>query len=515
MNSILLAILLFLIQAPQTQPGSIQGVIVRVGTSTPVAGARVNLGTAQTLTDDSGRFSFREVPPGRYRVGAMHTDYMPAESAQRKGVAGVDVTLAPGQTVSDLVLTMLPKAGVSGRIFDNNRNAVAAASVQALKYSYQDGRRILISVRSAASSNSGDYVLPSLDPGQYVIRAVPQSTNAGETPLPVYYPGTTVASLASAIELPPGLNVNGLDLTLSDARPVRIRGRIVSGGEPVFAVSLTLVPRRGTVSTGSLQRTSVANDGAFEFQRIASGAYDVVASGTIPDGTRLAGSTPVEIGNSDIDDVTVNLQAQVSISGKVSIENEQAGLANLTGLRIQLRREPFIPELLIIIPNVAPDGTFTMAGVTPGEYQLKVTANGFQGYVKSARLGAINALNPPFQIDAKAELDIVLSRNAGSLDSLVTDDARKPFPEATVVLVPEPPERQRFDLYYAVGSNESGVARFRSVAPGDYRLFAWDDVPADAWQDADFLRPYEHLGKSVHVSEGSNQRLDVTVIHWR
>jgi hypothetical protein len=178
---------------------------------------------------------------------------------------------------------------------------------------------------------------------------------------------------------------------------------------------------------------------------------------------------------------------------------------------VELRREPFTQELLILIPTIAPDGAFTLSGVTPGDYELKVNA-GSVAYVKSARFGAIDALNPPFHIDSGAgQLEILISLNSGSLDAVVFDDKQNPIPGATIALVPEPPRRNRFDLYDAKGTDTAGRAHLTGIAPGDYRVFAWDEIPTDAWQDLDFMRPYESRGKLVHISEGNsdNIRLDL------
>jgi hypothetical protein len=150
--------------------------------------------------------------------------------------------------------------------------------------------------------------------------------------------------------------------------------------------------------------------------------------------------------------------------------------------------------------------------VTPGDYQIKVGLAGLGGYIKSARYGAADALNPPFHIDTAGQLDILVSMNAGSLDGIVLDNTQKPFQDATVVLVPDAPRRQRFDLYHAVGSDASGRFRLNGLAPGNYRIFAWDDVPADAWQDPDFLRTYEDRGRPVAITEGSNQNLELRLI---
>jgi hypothetical protein len=158
------------------------------------------------------------------------------------------------------------------------------------------------------------------------------------------------------------------------------------------------------------------------------------------------------------------------------------------------------------------DGTFTFTGITPGDYQLKVNAGRLKGYVKAARFGAIDALNPPFHIGGPGNFEIVVGLNGGSLDAIVRNDAQKPCPDAAVALVPDPPRRQRSDLYYSAASDDSGRLHFDGLAPGDYRVFAWEDVPSDAWQDPDFIRLYEDRGRRVHISEGGRENLELRLI---
>src|SRR5207253_2273749 len=146
-------------------------------------------------------------------------------------------------------------------------------------------------------------------------------------------------------------------------------------------------------------------------------------------GNRLAAHAPVEIGSTDVEGVALVLQPQLTIGGRITLENSLADATGLSmaGARVELRREPFTSELLILLPTVAADGTFTLSGVTPGEYRLKVGLGGFKSYVKTARFGAVDALNPPFRIDASdARLEIVVGRNPGSVDGVVVDDAQKP-----------------------------------------------------------------------------------------
>jgi polysaccharide lyase family 4-like protein len=135
-----------------------------------------------------------------------------------------------------------------------------------------------------------------------------------------------------------------------------------------------------------------------------------------------------------------------------------------------------------------------------------------KGYIKAARYGSIDALNGPFHIEGPGQFEIVISPNSGSLDTTVLDESQKPCPDATVVLVPERPLRQRQDLYYSGSSDAGGRVHFDSVAPGDYRMFAWEDVAADAWQNSDFIRVYEDRGRRVHIGESSRETIELKLL---
>ncbi|HEY2381052.1 MAG TPA: carboxypeptidase regulatory-like domain-containing protein [Terriglobia bacterium] len=511
----LLAAFLFLTFQGQLATSSVSGTVVVAGTSTPIPKAHVTILGPQVVridSDDSGHFAVRDIQPGKYRIAVAADGYMPGQYGRRIGSGpGSEIDVASGQERNDIIVNLIAKGSISGRVSNANGDLIPNARVQLLRYTYQDGRRILISANNAMTDSRGEYGFVSLAPGPYVVSAIP-SENANA--LPVYFPGLTDISSASTIDLPSGLAMSGIDIRLTDVRPLRVRGQVISAltNQPAAGASVTLVPRRGTVSTGSTQRGVSDAGGAFEFNRMAPGSYDVVAS-VNGNGERLATAVPIDVAANDIDNISLVLQPQFMITGRITIDDPATSSGiDLSRIRVELRREPFTQELLILIPTVAADGTFTMAGITPGDYALKVTA-GSRAYVKSARFGGIDALNPPFHIDAGAgELDIAVSSNSGSLDAIVFDDKQSPIPDATIVLVPEPPKRNRTDLYDALGTDATGHAHLTGLAPGDYRIFAWDDIPADAWQDSDFIRPYESRGILIHVLEGNADTVQLDLI---
>ena len=52
----------------------------------------------------------------------------------------------------------------------------------------------------------------------------------------------------------------------------------------------------------------------------------------------------------------------------------------------------------------------------------------------------------------------------------------------------------------------------RDIAPGDYKLFAWESLDGSEYFDPDFLKQYEVLGRQVHVEELAKLAIDTRVI---
>ena len=53
---------------------------------------------------------------------------------------------------------------------------------------------------------------------------------------------------------------------------------------------------------------------------------------------------------------------------------------------------------------------------------------------------------------------------------------------------------------------------FGNLAPGQYKLFAWDGVPTGAWMNADFIAKFEERGTAVTVNAGVRQSAQVKLI---
>jgi uncharacterized surface anchored protein len=67
-------------------------------------------------------------------------------------------------------------------------------------------------------------------------------------------------------------------------------------------------------------------------------------------------------------------------------------------------------------------------------------------------------------------------------------------------------------LYRTTRSDEKGQFTINGVAPGEYRMFAWENVPTNAWLNADFMALQESRGKSLMVTAGGSASADLKVI---
>jgi hypothetical protein len=169
----------------------------------------------------------------------------------------------------------------------------------------------------------------------------------------------------------------------------------------------------------------------------------------------------------------------------------------------------FVPT----VPSSPADGTFRLDRVLAGEYRISAAVTGH--YVKELRFDNQDALNSSVQVtdDASAgpSIEVILSPNVAQIDGIVTDEKVQRLPGVQVVLVPNQ-NRDRADLFKAATTDQAGRYNMRDIAPGDYKLFAWESLDGSEFFDADFLKQYEVLGKAVHVDESAKMAIDTKVI---
>ena len=280
--------------------------------------------------DAHGQFLAPNLAAGRYVVVATKPAYVRAPyGARRFDRPATPITLADGQQMSNLTITMARGAVITGTVTDDGQ-PIPGVIVRVSQYRVVDGARILAPVlqtggpTSAQTDDRGVYRIFGLPAGEYVVSASPRPLAGGDirqmTPADiqsvrlaiqtataaaanatarppdpvtvayatVYYPGTTVASDATLLVVAAGEERRGVDLTMQLVRTAHIDGVVVTPpGVPPPSVQLLLMAG-GTASTGgmmiSFNRVVPGPDGRFSYTGVAPGQYTISARATVQGG---------------------------------------------------------------------------------------------------------------------------------------------------------------------------------------------------------------------------------------
>ena len=137
-------------------------------------------------------------------------------------------------------------------------------------------------------------------------------------------------------------------------------------------------------------------------------------------------------------------------------------------------------------------------------------------YLKSVRSANLDVMADGLEITAgsPAPLDVVVSSKAGQVSGTVLDPrTQKPAVAIMVVLVPQEKDRRdRESFYRSANTDASGQFTFKSLMPGEYRAYSWEEAEYGAWMDPDFMKPQEGRGETVSLAEGARQALQLNLI---
>src|SRR5438477_3459359 len=122
-----------------------------------------------TTTEIDGRFVFRNVRPGRYRLVTTRPGYV------RRPIG---VTVTAGRT-EEVQLSLTATGAISGRVVGASGEPLGNIDVSALKPSFQNGRRVLGVVQSVRTNDRGEYRLFWLAPSRYLLRATHPQAETG------------------------------------------------------------------------------------------------------------------------------------------------------------------------------------------------------------------------------------------------------------------------------------------------------------------------------------------------
>jgi hypothetical protein len=523
---------------------SVAGMVVKLGGNEPLKSAIVVLQSSDDKSrnavhvnsDSDGRFQVKGIPPGNYRMHVTRNGFVSQEYGQRSvNTPGATLALSPGQNMNDLLFRLMPSAIISGRIENEDGEALPWAQVSALREVYSDGKRSLSIEGTVPTNDRGEYRLFELRPGRYFIAAVynPGATrmadenyeefgsmdSVGEGYVRTYYPGSPDSAKAESITVKAGEEIPSMDFMLRPTPVFRVKGRVYNllaatskhshSSAMVFldAKNSRLLNAGQTFGPGNITKS----DGSFDLPGVLPGSYVLTARWFDEDRVHTARQN-IEVGNADVEGVLLTISKAASISGHVRWEGSPA-MEEGDDLFLSARGADELSQEGAYA-RVDPDGSFSWNEVPEGP--LRVTAYGLSpdGYVKAVSYGNVDATAEGFTARAGsvAALEVTLSARGARVRGGVADSDGLPSVGVWVVLVPDAARRERHDLYKTARTDQHGQFVLRGLTPGDYKLFSWDQIDEGAWEDPDFLKPFEEKGEKVTVQEGDLKSVNLTAI---
>jgi uncharacterized protein (DUF2141 family) len=515
---------------------TVEGSIVTASQTRPLEGIPVylsreneNAAEAQrrgvSVTDSAGQFRLKDVPPGDYIVVADRTGYFRAEDNPTR------IRVAPKAAIRGVALRMIIGGSISGRIVDINNQGLGGARVTAQQPGYLTSGQRQLQDRSASfftTDDRGDYRITGLRPGTYYVRA---SMDFWASDAAAYYPGTRDELAAAPIVVREAQDsIASFPLEVKLMPVFTISGVVTSGiagvlNEPVPRI---FVSQGGDGGTYYDNRADDRSNGRFEIRNIFAGAYELYPEARDADGRLYTSRTSIDVVDKNIESLALPAVPIVDVRGRVLLNGEVPG-GRLQGQNNALNIETvrglsrFLIYMSVNLGNATANppldretGEFTIAGMPPGVYKLSVVGMPPDAYLEDLRQGNVSVYNEGFTVTDRPgdPIQALLATPGARVEGIVRDAKREPAPTVRVVLIPEASRRHDRVRFRFISSDKDGKFVLRGIPPGNYKIFAIDNFPENAWRNAEFMQKYESKGQSLNLGKGASTTVELTRILW-
>ena len=506
--------------------------LVAAGTPEPLAATRRSRPVAQqTSLDERGRFEFRGVVPGDYRIevlpGATLPHYLrgryPDSATGGPSLLAVD---AGRPETTGIVVRLERAAAITGRVLSEDGSPVANAFVSTISVlpGGRSGRPVGI---GWPTDDTGSFRVFALPAGEYLLQArpgtEPQTTSGFAPPaasitgapryghLPTYFPGTSVKSEAQPIRITAGEVYGPVDLRMPRVLLLKVSGTVLdSSGTPVPQLHLQLRPESGPSGSsgpGAHQSISTSFDGTFAISGVPPGIYTIAAY-RFGGGVREFAWARVALFG-DAEGLVLGLRRAATVRGTLSFEGSSA--ASVRGVQIRTVPGGTAASNAFNI-QAESDGTFVLAGLF-GPTLVRVDApSGW--YLKNVFYGARDITDEATEFtEDGSELRVVLTEQTGTVTGRVTTSAHQRT-DAAVVLFSADERRwdSRLTTTKVAYAGSDGTFRIEGLLPGRYLAVALERDLGDLSNvDKEYFAFLALHATECEVNEAEPRRLSLIV----
>jgi hypothetical protein len=364
-------------------------VVISAGCETPSTSAapckKVLEHNRVIVTDEMGRYRADKLPAGTtFVVTANKTGYAPQAFGELPpGLAPRLITLKAREVVENLNVELSPEVVLAGIVQDEDGKPFAGAFVEALRATYLDGRRELMTAAETTTDDRGQFRLSQMSPGQYYVSATdPAFADVGDAQGQLfwpatYYPNASTVDEALRITLDPNVVQEGIVIKLRLTRPIRVGGKLKpTGMEELTAGAIEMGPRiSDSYASLSNHRVDIKPDGSYEFNNVSPGRYAIRARGEAPALPQsLFGSFTFEAAGADMPNIDINMSPGAILAGIVEWNGRSRvpGAAEKSNVVVRSPMRDGSMSGDAVTGNLQPDDTFRLRGIQQGLHYLRV-----------------------------------------------------------------------------------------------------------------------------------------------
>jgi hypothetical protein len=469
-----------------------------------------------------GRFCFKTVQAGRYRMSGRKTGFLETSyGAATPTETGAIMDIGPQQN-SDISFALIPQSTISGVVIDAGAEPVDTGSVQVLSKVWMKGAIRYVPVRGARLNDLGEFRVAPLSPGTYYVLFQPPPADprqeeideAGNRIRPVrtFHPATTNLSQAVPIGLGAGENAQNVTIRIQRMPLHRLRGKIVGAIGQTDAAAISISPEDTDATSLVAATGNLGPNNTFDFPDLSPGVYKLTYLATSGRASHVVRGV-IAVGDRDVEDARLDVLPPVSIRGRIRVEGEEQ--PNLTGAQVQLTSiaalvAPSFPA------KMQANGTFLVENTSVGKYVMNVSVPAGM-YVGSVRYGQTDIKDKEFDVTAGGdEMVITLRNGTAQLEGRIVQskdpgDSGQGPAAGYFLLVPANLPADGSGLHFG-STDASGTFSLKELPPGSYRAYAFASLDLAAVQSPAGLKAIESFGTDITVNENDKITLTLSVV---